>query len=249
MNRFISAVLAAAMALSMNWMFAYADVGTPKTTSATLKATANSTYTITVPESVAMTSASGGAGNYTGTVPVNIKGDIEENAKIVVSASATAMTSGNKSAAVTFTSVPKTEWNRTDLLNSGTTANYKVQATLTPGKWTGTATFSCEKLYNLDIKILAGDLPSAPNYSRTVTVTFKEGWTWGDFVTSDYNTEGILGPEFSSEDSPLYLVLDDLNTGKTIRLCGVGKDGTKFDVPSNQRIDSNDCVRLTGWEV
>lgn len=65
----------------------------------------------------------------------------------------------------------------------------------------------------------------------------------------DYNTEGILGPEFSSEDSPLYLVLDDLNTGKTIRLCGVGKDGTKFDVPSNQRIDSNDCVRLTGWEV
>lgn len=107
MNRFISAVLAAAMALSMNGMFAYADVGTPKTTSATLKATANSTYTITVPESVAMTSASGGAGNYTGTVPVNIKGDIEENAKIVVSASATAMTSGNNSAAVTFTSVPK----------------------------------------------------------------------------------------------------------------------------------------------
>ena len=133
MNRFISAVLAAAMALSMNGMFAYADVGTPKTTSATLKATANSTYTITVPESVAMTSASGGAGNYTGTVPVNIKGDIEENAKIVVSASATAMTSGNNSAAVTFTSVPKTEWNRTDLLNSGTTADYKVQATLTPG--------------------------------------------------------------------------------------------------------------------
>ena len=124
-----------------------------------------------------------------------------------------------------------------------------MQATLTPGKWTGTATFSCEKLYNLDIKILAGDLPSAPNHSKTVTVTFKEGWTWGDFVTSDYNTEGILGPEFSSEDSPLCLVLDDLNTGKTIRLCGVGKDGTKFDVPSNQRIDSNDYVRLTGREI
>ena len=159
------------------------------------------------------------------------------------------MTSGNNSAAETFTSVPKTEWNRTDLLNSGTTADYKVQATLTPGKWTGTATFSCEKLYNLDIKILAGDLPSAPNHSKTVTVTFKEGWTWGDFVTSDYNTEGILGPEFSSEDSPLCLVLDDLNTGKKIRLCGVGKDGTKFDVPSNQRIDSNDYVRLTGREI
>lgn len=159
------------------------------------------------------------------------------------------MTSGSNSAKLTFTSEPKTEWNRTDLLESGTTANYKVQATLTPGKWTGTATFSCEKLYNLDIEILAGDLPSAPNYSKTVTVTFKEGWTWGDFVTSDYNTEGILEPEFSSEDSPLCLVLDDLNTGKTIRLCGVGKDGTKFDVPSNQRIDSNDYVRLTGREI
>ena len=214
-----------------------------------VNATVAPSYTLTVPESITLTGAKTGTGVYTGTVPVNIKGDIEENAKIVVSASATAMTSGNNSAAVTFTSVPKTEWNRTDLLNSGTTADYKVQATLTPGKWTGTATFSCEKLYNLDIKILAGDLPSAPNHSKTVTVTFKEGWTWGDFVTSDYNTEGILGPEFSSEDSPLCLVLDDLNTGKKIRLCGVGKDGTKFDVPSNQRIDSNDYVRLTGREI
>lgn len=244
-TKFLSAAVACAMAAMMCATSAFAATsGSTK-----VNATVAPSYTLTVPESVAMTSASGGAGNYTGTVPVNIKGDIEENAKIVVSASATAMTSGNNSAAVTFTSVPKTEWNRTDLLNSGTTADYKVQATLTPGKWTGTATFSCEKLYNLDIKILAGDLPSAPNYSRTVTVTFKEGWTWGDFVTSDYNTEGILGPEFSSEDSPLYLVLDDLNTGKTIRLCGVSGNGSKFDVPSNQRIDSNDCVRLTGREV
>lgn len=244
-TKFLSAAVACAMAAMMCATSAFAATsGSTK-----VNATVAPSYTLTVPESVAMTSASGGAGNYTGTVPVNIKGDIEENAKIIVSASATAMTSGSNSANLTFTSVPKTEWNRTDLLKSGTTADYKVQATLTPGKWTGTATFSCEKLYNLDIEILAGDLPSAPNYSRTMTVTFKEGWTWGDFVTSNYNTEGILEPEFSSQDSPLCLVLDDLNTSKTIRLCGVGKDGTKFDVPSNQRIDSNDCVRLTGWEV
>lgn len=244
-TKFLSAAVACAMAAMMCATSAFAATsGSTK-----VNATVAPSYTLTVPESITLTGAKTGTSVYTGTVPVNIKGDIEENAKIVVSASATAMTSGNNSAAVTFTSVPKTEWNRTDLLNSGTTADYKVQATLTPGKWTGTATFSCEKLYNLDIKILAGDLPSAPNYSRTVTVTFKEGWTWGDFVTSDYNTEGILGPEFSSEDSPLYLVLDDLNTGKTIRLCGVSGNGSKFDVPSNQRIDSNDCVRLTGREV
>lgn len=244
-TKFLSAAVACAMAAMMCATSAFAATsGSTK-----VNATVAPSYTLTVPESITLTGAKTGTGVYTGTIPVTVKGDIEENAKIVVSASATAMTSGNNSAAVTFTSVPKTEWNRTDLLNSGTTADYKVQATLTPGKWTGTATFSCEKLYNLDIKILAGDLPSAPNYSRTVTVTFKEGWTWGDFVTSDYNTEGILGPEFSSEDSPLYLVLDDLNTGKTIRLCGVSGNGSKFDVPSNQRIDSNDCVRLTGREV
>lgn len=244
-TKFLSAAVACAMAAMMCATSAFAATsGSTK-----VNATVAPSYTLTVPESITLNGAKTGTGVYTGTIPVTVKGDIEENAKIVVSASATAMTSGNNSAAVTFTSVPKTEWNRTDLLNSGTTADYKVQATLTPGKWTGTATFSCEKLYNLDIKILAGDLPSAPNYSRTVTVTFKEGWTWGDFVTSDYNTEGILGPEFSSEDSPLYLVLDDLNTGKTIRLCGVSGNGSKFDVPSNQRIDSNDCVRLTGREV
>lgn len=238
--------LAMVMTLGAFAMPAYAD---SKTATTAIKAEIDANYVITVPESVTLTNSSGGTGTYTGSISVNIKGDIATNQTVTLAATATAMTSTSGSAAVTFTSVPKTEWNRTDLLNSGTTADYKVQATLTPGKWTGTATFSCDKLYNLDIEILAGDLPSELNYSRTVTVTFKEGWTWGDFVTSDYNSGGILQPEFSSEDSPLCLVLDDLNAGKTIRLCGVLENGSKFNVPSNQRIDSNDCVRLTGREV
>lgn len=246
MKKFISAALAAAMALSMNWMVASAEVSAAKSASTALTATANSTYTITVPESVAMTGTSSGAGTYTGTVPVNIKGDIEENAKIVVTATATTMTYGTSSAAVTFTAKPKTEWTRTDLLNDGTTSNYRVQATLTPGQWKGTATFSCEKLYFVDIQVLAGEISSNTSYKGTTTVTYKKGWTWADFIASDYNGDTSLTPESEAANSSVIcgFVMQNVS-GQYALLCGVKADGTKVLIPQNEVIGSNGYARLT----
>ena len=109
-----------------------------------LVADVTSGYTITVPETVALSKSTDGSGTYTGTIPVNLKGSVGSNEKVTVTTTVTDMTdaSGTK-APVTFTAKPKTVWSYSDLLNGGTTSNYVVSATLTAGSWKGTATFSC----------------------------------------------------------------------------------------------------------
>lgn len=81
-------------------------------------------------------------------ITMTLKGDVEENAVIVVSVDGGTMTNtAGKTAAVTVSNRTKSEWSRADLLNDGTSATCKVSAELDPGHWTGTATFSCEKKY------------------------------------------------------------------------------------------------------
>ena len=253
MKKFISTILAVVMAVPTCLMVANAEVSAAKSASTALTATANSTYTITVPESVAMTSSSSGAGAYTGTVPVNLKGDIEENAKIVVTATATTMTCGTSSAAVSFTAKPKTEWTRTDLLNNGTTSNYKVQATLTPGQWKGTATFSCEKLYSVNIHVLAGEISSNTSYEGTATIMYKNGWTWKEFMASGYNDEADLTPADETTNSSVVCgfvmrFIPAYAQGTYALLYGVKADGTKVPILQNEIVGSNDYVRLTAGQ-
>lgn len=79
---------------------------------------------------------------------MTLKGDVEENAVIVVSVDGGTMTNtAGKTAAVTVSNQTKSKWSRADLLNDGMSATCKVSAELDPGHWTGTATFSCEKTY------------------------------------------------------------------------------------------------------
>lgn len=135
-------VLAALLAICLNTGTALAEVD--KTATTALVADVTSGYTITVPETVALSKSTDGSGTYTGTIPVNLKGSIGSNEKVTVTTTVTDMTdaSGTK-APVTFTAKPKTVWSYSDLLNGGTTSNYVVSATLTAGSWKGTATFSC----------------------------------------------------------------------------------------------------------
>lgn len=134
-------VLAALLAICFNTGIALAEVD--KTATTALVADVTSGYTITVPETVALSKSTDGSGTYTGTIPVNLKGSVGSNEKVTVTTTVTDMTdaSGAK-APVTFTAKPKTA-GHTDLLNGGTTSNYVVSATLTAGSWKGTATFSC----------------------------------------------------------------------------------------------------------
>jgi hypothetical protein len=142
LKKLTAAVLSFVMMLGINTAPAFA--ATSKSASTAITAEVGSGYTVTVPEKIALTSTTTGTGTYTGTIAVNIKGDVAANQTVTVAATAPTMkdTAGN-SVAATFTSTPKTKWSRTDMQGNGTTSNYVVSASLTPGSWTGTATFTC----------------------------------------------------------------------------------------------------------
>jgi len=110
-------VLAALLAICFNTGTALAEVD--KTATTALVADVTSGYTITVPETVALSKSTDGSGTYTGTIPVNLKGSVGSNEKVTVTTTVTDMTdaSGTK-APVTFTAKPKTVWSYSDLLNS-----------------------------------------------------------------------------------------------------------------------------------
>lgn len=203
--------LSALIALSASVMPVMAATNT-KSASTALTADVSSGYSITVPESVTMTSTSSGAGTYTGTIPVNIKGDIATVESVVLTASAPTMTTTGGSVKGSFSSTPKTKWTRTDMANSGTTSNYVVKATLTPGSWKGTAVFTCT-LCN-DFKVYS----RAQAYTHTAPV----GYTFEQFIDSSFNN-GSFYP--SSSDSSL--VVYDGFIGMT-KLTDVIKGGATY---------------------
>ena len=99
-------------------------------------------YTITVPETVELTGDTG-SGEKTATVKVTLKGDVAEDQTVTVTVNDPVMKrSGAQDVPVAVTA-PKTSWNRDELLNDGTSSDYVVKATLTPGDWTGIMTFEC----------------------------------------------------------------------------------------------------------
>lgn len=135
-------IFAALLAICINTGTALAEVD--KTATTALVADVNSGYTITVPETVALSKSTDGSGAYMGTIPVNLKGSVGSSEKVTVTTAISDMTdAAGATAPVTFTAKPKTVWSYSDLLNGGTTSNYVVSATLTAGSWKGTATFSC----------------------------------------------------------------------------------------------------------
>lgn len=143
LRKTLSAIVACVMAASVMAVPAFA--ADAKTGSTQITATVTGDYTLTVPQTVAMT-GSAGTGEKSATVTVNIKGDIAEDKQVTVTTTAPVMKrTGSKDVTATVTA-PKTAWTRTDLLansNAGTTSNYVVKATLTPGDWTGTLVFNC----------------------------------------------------------------------------------------------------------
>lgn len=99
-------------------------------------------YTITVPETVALTGDTG-SGEKTATVKVTLKGDVAEDQTVTVTVNDPVMKrSGAQDVPVAVTA-PKISWNRDELLNDGTSSDYVVKASLTPGDWTGIMTFEC----------------------------------------------------------------------------------------------------------
>lgn len=105
-----------------------------------------SSYSIIVPQAITL-DGSGQSGTYSKTFAVTVKGDIGENQQVTVTATPPTMKcTGCADVPATFATGYKTTWSRAEAAANayaGTAANYTVSATLTPGEWTGTATFAC----------------------------------------------------------------------------------------------------------
>ena len=116
-----------------------------KPISTTVNAEIPSSYSLIVPESISLTGGDG-SGEKSGILPVRIKGDIGLTEKIELKTIAPTMKHESAKDVLATIDTPKTQWDRTDALandGNGTTSNYIVKATLTPGDWSGTAEFSC----------------------------------------------------------------------------------------------------------
>ena len=91
-------------------------------------------------------SGTGGTGVKSAIISVTLKGDIPEDKAVNVTTTAPVMKCTGAKDVTATVETPKTSWNRTDLLansNAGTKSDYTVHATLTPGEWSGVATFNC----------------------------------------------------------------------------------------------------------
>lgn len=187
---------------------------TNQTGSTNVTATVSGSYTLVVPQTVAMTGAAG-TGEKTATIPVCIKGDIGENQKVTITTVAPVMKATGSADVTATVDAPKTEWNRADVIannNKGTTSNYMVKATLTPGEWTGTATFNCTLNTTTPVKTISFTVDGT-SYNA------EDGMTWAQFVESMYNEGAFTCDETYARYNGKTLLFDNrtiVKNGDTI---------------------------------
>lgn len=113
-----------------------------------VKATVGSSFEVTIPKEITLSSTGTGSGTYEASIPVTVKGDIPTNQVITVDTSDsivltnTANTSATETVDATITK-GETEFDFNALTGGQTaTTSHGVSAELTPGSWTGTAQFN-----------------------------------------------------------------------------------------------------------
>lgn len=191
-----------------------ANQSTNQTGSTNVTATVSGSYTLVVPQTVAMTGADG-TGEKTATIPVCVRGDIGENQKVTVTTVAPVMKATGSANVTATVDAPKTEWNRADVIansNEGTTSNYTVKATLTPGEWTGAATFNCTLDTTATVKTISFIIDGT-SYNA------EDGMTWTQFVESTYNEGAFTCDETYARYNGKTLLFDNrtiVKNGDTI---------------------------------
>ena len=162
-----SAAIAAVMALSMSSSPAFAATAGPNILpvdgkKTQLRATVDSTYTLTVPEAIILnkvSQAKTGSGLYANTEDcvVSLKGDIGKDQTLTVTTSTPVLKcAGSPDETATIDTSAKSVFTRDDLFAgavrgddgkysepTGTSIVYPVSAKLTPGNWVGTVVFGC----------------------------------------------------------------------------------------------------------
>lgn len=106
--------------------------------------TESAPYTISVPESVTLTSESSGTGKYTGQVSMKASGQILDDEHLCFSAPQTVtMVNGQDKAKVTLEKSPDTDTDhdKDSIANDTAHTDYSISTELTPGSWRGAVNF------------------------------------------------------------------------------------------------------------
>lgn len=109
-----------------------------------VKLSFESYYAVLVPERVEMTSDGSGSDLYTATIPVKIWGVLKDKESVHITSDAPLMTYNSHSAQTEIVGTPKSTWSSSDCKGDGTTEDYRFSANLTPGTWSGVASFHFE---------------------------------------------------------------------------------------------------------
>ena len=150
LKKIMAVALSCVMALSLCCISAFAADQTINSSGGVangqvqVTASVASTYTLTVPASVEMTSSGTGTGTYTAVIGVKVSEDIGANQKVTVAPTAPTLTlsGGTATKDSAFSAIIDKDWDRTETTN-GDSHDFTLTADLTPGTWTGTATFAC----------------------------------------------------------------------------------------------------------
>lgn len=214
-----SAAMAAVMALSMSSIPVFANAPRPNILpvdgkKTRLRATVDSTYTLTVPESIILnkvSQAKTGSGLYANTEDcvVNLKGDIGKDQTLTVTTSTPVLKcAGSPDETATIDTSAKSVFTRDDLFAgavrsddgkysepTGTSIVYPVSAKLTPGNWVGTVVFGCNLEGGVDDSGYRDEvIPNGATYASNGieiesdgTAVFPEQPQIGDvYVEGDY---------------------------------------------------------------
>lgn len=145
-KQILSLGMALALAIPVPVLAEDATINSNTTQDVKVTATVGSSFEVTIPKEITLTSDKTGTGTYTGSIPVTVKGDIGTNQLITVDTNdsvSLADSTGASTEAITATiTKDETEFDFDDLTGGKTaSASHSISAELMPGTWEGKATF------------------------------------------------------------------------------------------------------------
>lgn len=224
-KQILSLGMALALAIPVPVLAEDATINSNTTQDVKVTATVGSSFEVTIPKEITLTSDKTGTGTYTGSIPVTVKGDIGTNQLITVdtndSVSLADSTEASTEAITATITKDETEFDFNTLTGGQTaTANHSVSANLTPGTWEGTATFSI----NLGVpeikyeQLLFSWSPSEgyETYTSDDGVVRYVRLTNNDYLTVDEVANGVKLIYTTTDGAKKELICTEDNLGLSI---------------------------------
>lgn len=172
-----------------------------------------SSFTVTIPKTVTLSSATTGTGTYTSSIPVTVTGDIGTSEVITVDTEDTVeltdASNASKDPMTATVTKDKTEFNFTDLTGGQVAStSHAVSANLIPGEWSGTLPF----YINLGEPVI--------EYTQLLF-----SWEPSDGYTVYNNADG---DPYYAKLSADYLTVDEVAEG--VKVVYTASDGNKSEV-------------------